>query len=85
MTFIRTDFKCSKNALLKTAYDVLGSSGFDIESSDDQFENIIVCSNKIFRHKKYRFKVKISTNRDDTLSNLYLNPLQAAVKRLPDT
>ena len=72
MTFIRTDFSCSKNTLLFTTYEVLGSSGFDIESSDSDEENIIVCSNNFLKHKKYRFKVKITANRDDTLSNLVL-------------
>lgn len=72
MTFIRTDFNCSKNTLLFTTYEVLGSSGFDIESSDSDEENIIVCSNNFLKHKKYRFRVKITANRDDTLSNLIL-------------
>lgn len=72
MTFIRTDFNCSKNTLLFITYEVLGSSGFDIESSDSNNENIIVCSNNFLKHKKYRFKVKISANHDDTLSNLVL-------------
>ncbi len=72
MTFIRTDFNCSKSTLLFTTYEVLGNSGFDVETSDPYEEDIVVCSNNVFKHKKYRFRVKISTNQEDTLSNLVL-------------